>query len=178
MNDDFVSPVPGGKAPLGERNAYVLFYIRERGDALRQAVNGAPAPVGVPAKVNGVGAGAAGKRPRDSLTSQNGSTVSPAQSPAAKRARASSDAAPRSSSPPVPVRIPFVTGPHPPHVATASASTGSPAPARSPQPQQQRKQLVKLPVHGALGRRQGHKGGKKVRPDFGGVANKPRVIQG
>ncbi|GAA5853999.1 hypothetical protein JCM9279_003757 [Rhodotorula babjevae] len=179
MNDDFVSPVPGGKAPLGERNAYVLFYIRERGDALRQAVSGAPAPVGVPSKVNG--GGAAGKRPRDSLASQNGSTLSPAQSPAAKRARASSDAAPRSSSPPVPVRIPFVTGPQPPLVATASASTSSPVQTRSPQlqqQQQQRKQLVKLPVHGALGRRQSHKGGKKVRPDFGGAANKPRVIQG
>ncbi|GAA5911324.1 hypothetical protein JCM8208_005218 [Rhodotorula glutinis] len=179
MNDDYVSPVPGGKAPLGERNAYVLFYIRERGDALRQAVGSAPAPVGVPFKVNG-GGGASGKRPRDSLVSQNGSVASPAQSPAAKRARASSDAMPRSSSPPVPVRIPFVAGSQPPHVATASASapSASPAPARPLQAQQQRKQPVKLPVHGALGRRQGHKGGKKVRPDFGGVANKPRVIQG
>ncbi|KPV77255.1 uncharacterized protein RHOBADRAFT_52189 [Rhodotorula graminis WP1] len=188
MNDDFVSPVPGGKAPLGERNAYVLFYIRERGDALRQAVNGAPAAAGVPSKVNGGGGGASGKRPRDSLASQNGAVASPAQSPAAKRARASPDAVRRSSSPPVPVRIPFVTGPQPPQVATASSPAASPAQARSPQAQQkqqqqqqqqqQRKQLVKLPVHGALGRRQGHKGGKKVRPEFGGVANKPRVIQG
>ncbi|BGP37514.1 hypothetical protein JCM10449v2_001420 [Rhodotorula kratochvilovae] len=151
MNDDFVTLAPGGgRAPLGERNAYVLFYIRERGDALRQAVGGAAVPV------------QAGKRPRESVGAPVPRGGDAADSPAAKRVRAEGAAAPpaRSSSPPVGVQVPFVAGARPPEVRTAS----------------QPKPVVKLPVHGAL--QPARKKGKKVKADFQGLANKPRLIEG
>ncbi|GAA5979453.1 hypothetical protein JCM10908_002930 [Rhodotorula pacifica] len=63
MNDDYVRPV-GPQSVLGDRDAYCLFYIREKGDALKDAIygNGAPASNGSAVKVNGNG-----KRPRESF---------------------------------------------------------------------------------------------------------------
>ncbi|GAA6048143.1 hypothetical protein JCM3770_003682 [Rhodotorula araucariae] len=174
MNDDFVSPAPGGgRAPLGERNAYVLFYIRERGDALRQAV-GAPT-----AHANGTG-----KRPRESVGAgapvvarevggDHDGGAAEAASPAAKRMRAEAGAAPRSSSPAVAVQVPFVARPkgaRPPEVLTASKHKPKHTPTPSPKP------VVKLPVHGAL--QPARKKAKRVTPDFQGLANKPRLIEG
>lgn len=55
MDDSYVSSV--GKPPLGLRDAYVLFYVREKGDALLQAINStasssklAPSHPGAPSK--------------------------------------------------------------------------------------------------------------------------------
>lgn len=178
MNDDFVSPVP--KAPLGERNAYVLFYIRERGDALRQAVGAAAAGTTHVNRPNGVGA--AVKRARDDDDAVADSPARASSSPAAKRPRPAPGGAPshaaRSSSPPVAVQFPFVAGPRPPDVVSASASAPASVAGSTGKPS------VKLPISGSLGGR--HKGpggaaGKKhkVRAAFGGAGmNKPRVIQG
>ncbi|GAA5911328.1 hypothetical protein JCM6882_002349 [Rhodosporidiobolus microsporus] len=109
MNDDYVSSVPGGGPPLGERNAYVLFYVREKGDALKGAINGGvgAAAAGI---ANGAGGGAGGKkRQRDS----------PAGTPV-KRVKPDSQSMPASSSPPVTgIRVPFI-GPGPPEILTAS----------------------------------------------------------
>ncbi|KAK4705170.1 hypothetical protein P7C70_g1035, partial [Phenoliferia sp. Uapishka_3] len=68
MNDSDVSNVPDNKPPLNVKSAYILFYCREKGDALTAAIN-APTlsnvrPSGTPqTNTNGNG----GKRPRDSL---------------------------------------------------------------------------------------------------------------
>lgn len=57
MNDDMVTKTNDGKPPLNSRNAYVLTYCREQGDALKNAIMG------------GTSNGATqtnGKRPRES----------------------------------------------------------------------------------------------------------------
>ncbi|KAM0787932.1 hypothetical protein ACM66B_006137 [Microbotryomycetes sp. NB124-2] len=52
MNDDMVSSVPA--PPLNRRNAYILFYAREKGQALKEAIYGnAAAAVASGSKVNG-----------------------------------------------------------------------------------------------------------------------------
>ncbi|TKA57108.1 hypothetical protein B0A53_01064 [Rhodotorula sp. CCFEE 5036] len=64
MNDDYVRPMPAQNV-LGDRDAYCLFYIREKGDALKGAIYGtAPTANGSAVKVNGNG-----KRPRESFPS-------------------------------------------------------------------------------------------------------------
>lgn len=64
MNDDYVRPMPAQNV-LGDRDAYCLFYIREKGDALKDAIYGtAPTANGSAVKVNGNG-----KRPRESFPS-------------------------------------------------------------------------------------------------------------
>ncbi|GAA6003336.1 hypothetical protein JCM10207_000282, partial [Rhodosporidiobolus poonsookiae] len=135
MNDDYVSPHPG--APLGERNAYVLFYVREKGEALKMAVAGA-AGVGEKEKkaVNGHG-----KRARESVS---GGGPGPAGTPV-KRARPAADdaegegegdkEAEQASSPALSVRVPFAlpsstSGARPPEVVTASSGKSAPASPR------------------------------------------------
>ena len=71
MNDDMVSPVQG--VPLGQRNAYCLFYVREKGDQLKEIINGGAASTN--GGENGGGGGK--KRKRDSL---NGSQQQQPQS--------------------------------------------------------------------------------------------------
>ncbi|GAA5835410.1 hypothetical protein JCM11251_005227 [Rhodosporidiobolus azoricus] len=117
MNDDYVSPVHGGGPPLGERNAYVLFYVREKGDALKGAIAQGGGAV---AKGGPVGK----KRSRESLSSQNGNggggTGTPIKRVKPDHLSNAANAAPASSSPPATnIRVPFV-GPGPPEVLTAS----------------------------------------------------------
>ncbi|GAA5954899.1 hypothetical protein JCM3765_007805 [Sporobolomyces pararoseus] len=111
MNDDLVSPVQG--VPLGQRNAYCLFYVREKGDQLKEIING-----GV--STNGGENGGGKKRKRDSLNgSQQGSSTGMGEavdrketsSPVGKKVKPSS---PFSASP----RI--ASGPQPPQILTAS----------------------------------------------------------
>lgn len=64
MNDDYVRQVPAGQV-RNDRDAYMLFYIRERGQALHDVINGAgPAAQSSAQKANGQN-----KRPRDSYPS-------------------------------------------------------------------------------------------------------------
>lgn len=58
MNDSFVSPCA---PPISGRNAYVLFYARDRGDILKMAINGGVSSNGV----GGKGVNGHGKRARD-----------------------------------------------------------------------------------------------------------------
>jgi hypothetical protein len=104
MNDDLVSPA---QSPLGQRNAYCLFYVREKGDQLKEIIAGGAG--GGSEGVNGGGK----KRKRDSLSSQNGAVTGEVvdrketTSPVGKKVRPSSPVA----------RIP---GPQPPQILTAS----------------------------------------------------------
>ncbi|GAA5865785.1 hypothetical protein JCM3774_003092 [Rhodotorula dairenensis] len=82
MNDDYVRPVPV-QSVLGDRDAYCLFYIREKGDALKDAINGTGAGAALHAgavKVNGNG-----KRARESFPSPqlpvSGATAAASPSP-------------------------------------------------------------------------------------------------
>ncbi|GJN88157.1 hypothetical protein Rhopal_001122-T1 [Rhodotorula paludigena] len=187
MNDDFVSPV-GGQAALNSRNAYVLFYCRERGEALKDAIYCAPssgAPIGT-------------KRPRDSLGASVGVPVGEdAGSPALKRPRPSSagDDGGATSSPPVSVKFPFVPpqqtskGARPPEVLTASRMPASPllstasaataasrgAPASDMPPPKHAgagKGGVRLSTAGSLQGRQG--GGSGAKAGHGGGAKKKK----
>ncbi|BGP22426.1 proteophosphoglycan ppg4 [Rhodotorula toruloides] len=116
MNDDYVSSLP--RSPLMERDAYVLFYMREKGGSLKEAIYGKLAPpkeVGMPL-VNGNG-----KRPRESV----GAPVSRDSPSAPKRPRPSIDSnGAASSSPAIPVKVPFMPG----AVPASSAYSSSPPP--------------------------------------------------
>ncbi|BGP18896.1 hypothetical protein JCM10213_005519 [Rhodosporidiobolus nylandii] len=112
MNDESVSSCP---PPMMERNAYVLFYMREKGDALRQAVASGAGGGAEAAKQGGGGSGK--KRARDSLASNASGAGTPV-----KRAR-QDDQEQEQSSPPVQgIRIPFATASssRPPEIMTAS----------------------------------------------------------
>ncbi|GAA5918087.1 hypothetical protein JCM1841_005245 [Sporobolomyces salmonicolor] len=108
MNDETVSSMPS--APMSARNAYVLFYIREKGELLKGAIGGG-------AMKNG---GGGGKRPRESNGGGEDAEGTPVQrnghsdSPAPKKPRPTT---PSTFAGPIP---PFVDGPQPPQIMTAS----------------------------------------------------------
>ncbi|GAA5863934.1 hypothetical protein JCM8547_005285 [Rhodosporidiobolus lusitaniae] len=121
MNDDYVSSAsPSGQGgPLASRNAYVLFYTREKGDSLKGAIQAGV--VGAAEKgVNGNG-----KRARESFPNGINGGGSAAGTPV-KRVKPDQAAPPPSSSPAASnVRIPFASngpavGAGPPQVLTAS----------------------------------------------------------
>ncbi|KAK4052126.1 hypothetical protein OIV83_002420 [Microbotryomycetes sp. JL201] len=61
MNDEMVSPIP--TAPLNRKNAYILFYAREKGQALKEAIYGAvtsSSNVNGGARINGLTNGSSG----------------------------------------------------------------------------------------------------------------------
>ncbi|GAA5989120.1 hypothetical protein JCM11641_007603 [Rhodosporidiobolus odoratus] len=128
MNDDYVSPTP---PPMSERNAYVLFYVRERGEALKAALAGA-AKGGITA---GGGGGVGKKRARESTAGVNGGGGSAAGTPI-KRARSSPErqnqeqaSSPAMTSVQIPFALPSASpgyaGARPPEILTAS-KTASP----------------------------------------------------
>lgn len=107
MNDSDVTSMPDGKAPVNAKSAYILFYCREKGDALNAAINAvasssAARPNGSPLTN--------GKRPRDSL---DGNGFKP---PGAGWTQ--SDAPPAKK----PFIGPVIPSKAPPTVATASGS--------------------------------------------------------
>ncbi|GAA5894494.1 uncharacterized protein JCM6883_002119 [Sporobolomyces salmoneus] len=108
MNDDMVSAVNG--VPLSQKNAYCLFYVKEKGDALREIINGGQAQNGV---VNGGGK----KRKRDSLNGREETSAAVGtpverergrESPVGKKVRPSQ------------TESPTTKGPQPPSILTAS----------------------------------------------------------
>ncbi|GAA6023242.1 hypothetical protein JCM11491_006491, partial [Sporobolomyces phaffii] len=114
MNDDLVSPVNG--VPLTQKNAYCLFYVREKGDQLKEIINGG----------GGEGTGVGKKRKRDSINGRDGSSGE-----VVKRASASASASDASSSP-VGKKVKPSTyspgkGPSPPQVLTASNAKSAPS---------------------------------------------------
>ncbi|GAA6039623.1 hypothetical protein JCM8097_002222 [Rhodosporidiobolus ruineniae] len=113
MNDESVSPVSPNQA-LQARNAYVLFYMREKGDALKGVIAGQAGA----AAVNGNG-----KRPRESIGA-NGAAGTPIKRVKPDSA-ASSSPATASIRPPYALPSPASSGPQPPAVLTAS-KTASP----------------------------------------------------
>ncbi|KAL8291726.1 hypothetical protein RQP46_001984 [Phenoliferia psychrophenolica] len=68
MNDDMVTPA-ASSAPINHKSAYVLFYCREKGDQLQNAING----IGAAATAGQQQQKANGKRPRDSFDGNNAS---------------------------------------------------------------------------------------------------------
>ncbi|BGP53425.1 hypothetical protein JCM8202v2_000984 [Rhodotorula sphaerocarpa] len=141
MNDDYVRPVSVQNV-LSDRDAYMLFYIREKGDLLKDVVSRVGAgPNGVSPKVNGHG-----KRPRESLPSplpsprQNGTIVQPrttAENAKAATASASGSPAVRPGEPavkrirPTAVQIeaedPSISARGSPNGDAAAAGASSPA---------------------------------------------------
>ncbi|GAA5976807.1 hypothetical protein JCM5350_007254 [Sporobolomyces pararoseus] len=120
MNDDMVSPVQG--VPLGQRNAYCLFYVREKGDQLKEIINGGAASTN--GGENGGGGGK--KRKRDSL---NGSQQQQHQGPSTgmgepiERKETSSPVGKKVKPSPAPFTTGsprIVSGPQPPKILTAS----------------------------------------------------------
>ncbi|BGO97356.1 Ubiquitin carboxyl-terminal hydrolase [Rhodotorula toruloides ATCC 204091] len=130
MNDDYVSSL--SHPPLSDRDAYVLFYVREKGESLKEAIyGGLKSPpndkVGM-ALVNGNG-----KRPRESV----GAPVARDSPSAPKRPRPSTDSAgavngngkrPRESVG-APVARDSPSAPKRPRPSTDSAGAASSSPA-------------------------------------------------
>jgi len=64
MNDSFVSPC---QPPLQAKNAYILFYCREKGQKLNDVINGSSAQAHHGGAVGAGGGGGGKKRPRESV---------------------------------------------------------------------------------------------------------------
>lgn len=123
MNDDYVSGLP--RPPLNERDAYVLFYVREKGHALKEAIFGGLSSQGKDNKVGIANVNANGKRPRELV----GAPVARDSPSAPKRPRPSTESAAATSSPALPVKVPFVPG----AVPASSAYSSSPPQHAHPQ---------------------------------------------
>lgn len=130
MNDESVQQTSENKAPLNSRNAYVLFYCREKGDALqaaiRQGTSTASLPNGVHVNGNGSlggsGSKADKKRRRDSIDS-----TFVKNSPLLVNGHSSAAAADVAS----PLKK-LNSGPRPPIVQSTTAP--APPPSASPRP--------------------------------------------
>lgn len=131
MNDSFVQRC---NPPLGQKNAYVLFYCRERGDLLKSAINGGTT-------TGGQGVNGHGKRPRESLDGAAKGSPASAQGRAANGVNGSAAG-------PSPAKKPHLanghahaqaqqSGPRPPTVITASTTApngAAPPPSSSAPP--------------------------------------------
>lgn len=103
MNDSDVSACPESKAPVNVKSAYILFYCREKGDALHAAIHAGAAAATARSHGSPI---ANGKRPRESGEGFRSPGAGWTQEPPAKKAFIG----------------PVVPGKAPPVVGTASAA--------------------------------------------------------
>lgn len=114
MNDSFVSPC---QPPLHAKNAYILFYCREKGQMLSDAINSGSA--------RGAAGGGKKKRPRESMDGGAGSVKGSPSAQSWKGIPNGIGGSPSSSHGPSPAKKQHLqnskTGPRPPAVLASSA---------------------------------------------------------
>lgn len=110
MNDSFVSPC---QPPLQAKNAYILFYCREKGQMLNDAIHGGSTQ-------GAAGAGGKKKRPRESMEAESSKG-----SPSSQSWKGIPNGSPSPAHGPSPAKKQHLqhsnTGPRPPVVVASSA---------------------------------------------------------